>query len=178
MRYLVIALIFLTSGGGIGASAVQAALSTPPATPPKLDPNEPYTTKKCTGTVTGRVTSSTTIQIPRIGCVGFSGGYPVPGGFGNSGLGMVGGGGISFDVGPCRRPSRAAQANASVPLPNCSNKSWFTMTVQLANPADASKMPLGKLVTLKGDFRLITQDKVSYLLVQNAKVLYPDPFGR
>jgi hypothetical protein len=52
------------------------------------------------------------------------------------------------------------------------------MTVQLANPADASKMPLGKLVTLKGDVRLITQNKVSYLLVQNARFLYADPFGR
>jgi hypothetical protein len=52
------------------------------------------------------------------------------------------------------------------------------MTVLLANPADASKMPLGKLVTLKGDFFVITQNKVSYLFVQNAKVLYADPFGR
>ena len=52
------------------------------------------------------------------------------------------------------------------------------MTVQFANPADASKMPLGKLVTLKGDSRVITQNKVSYLLVQNARILYVDPFGR
>jgi hypothetical protein len=52
------------------------------------------------------------------------------------------------------------------------------MTVQLANPADASKMPLGKLVTLRGDFYVIIQNKVPYLLVQNARVRYVDPFGR
>jgi hypothetical protein len=52
------------------------------------------------------------------------------------------------------------------------------MTVQLANPADASKMALRKLVTLKGDFFVITKNKVHYLLVQNARVLYADPFGR
>jgi hypothetical protein len=54
----------------------------------------------------------------------------------------------------------------------------LAMTVQFANPADASKMPLDKLVTLKGDFLLITQNKVQYLLVQNARVLYVDPFDR
>jgi len=52
------------------------------------------------------------------------------------------------------------------------------MTVELANPADAGKMPLGKLVRLKGDFRFILQNKVQYLLMQNARVLYADPFGR
>jgi hypothetical protein len=52
------------------------------------------------------------------------------------------------------------------------------MTVQLANPADAGKMPLGKAVTLKGTFFVIVQNKVAYLLVKNARVLYADPFGR
>ena len=52
------------------------------------------------------------------------------------------------------------------------------MTVQFANPADVSKMPLGKLVTLEGDFLVITQNKVSYLFVQDARVPYVDPFGR
>jgi len=52
------------------------------------------------------------------------------------------------------------------------------MNVQLRNPADASKMPLGKLVTLKGDFYVIIQNKVAYPLAQNARVLYADPFGR
>jgi hypothetical protein len=52
------------------------------------------------------------------------------------------------------------------------------MTVQFANPVDATKMPPGKLVTLKGEFLVITQNKVSYLLTQNARFLYADPFGR
>jgi len=52
------------------------------------------------------------------------------------------------------------------------------MDVQLVNPADAGKMPLGKVVTLKGDFLVITQNKVEYWVLQNARVLYADPFGR
>jgi len=160
---------------------VQAASSTLPATAPRLDPNEPYKTRSCTGTVMGRVTSSTTIQFPRIACGVFSGGADGPGGQTGSG-GVGSSGGIAFDVGPCSRSrtlwGAEAARNVSVPVPDCPNKPWFTMTVQLANPADASKMPLGKLVTLKGVFLLITQGKVSYLLVQNARVVYGDPFDR
>ena len=155
----------------LSVGPLQAGLSTPPATPPKLDPNEPYKTRRCTGTVMGRVTSSTTIQMPRIACGDYDGG---------GGFYSYGNGGIFFDLGPCKRPrtSWAAEANVSEPLLSCPNRPWFTMTFQLANPADASKMPLGKLVTLKGDFLLITQNKVPYLLMQNARVLYVDPFGR
>ena len=61
---------------------------------------------------------------------------------------------------------------------DCPNRPWLTLHVQLANPADASKMPPGKLVTLTGDFSVITQNKTAYLLVQNARVLHGDPFGR
>ncbi len=39
-------------------------------------------------------------------------------------------------------------------------------------------MPPGKLVTLTGDFFVITKNKDYWLFVQNAKVLYADPFGR
>jgi hypothetical protein len=52
------------------------------------------------------------------------------------------------------------------------------MNVQLANPADASKMLLGKVVALRGDFFVITQNNVQYWGVKNARVLYVDPFDR
>jgi hypothetical protein len=35
------------------------------------------------------------------------------------------------------------------------------MTVQLANPADASKMPLGKLVTMRSDYFVIAADFIT-----------------
>lgn len=71
--------------------------------------------------------------------------------------------------GSCKGP------RTSVFTPNCPG---FAVTVEFANPAAAGKMPLGKLVRLKGDFRFIIQNKVQYLLMQNAKLLYTDPFGR
>ena len=52
--------------------------------------------------------------------------------------------------------------------PSCPS---HAMTVELENPADASKMPLGKLVRVKGDFRFIVQNKIVYLLMQNTRVL-------
>ena len=52
------------------------------------------------------------------------------------------------------------------------------MNVHLANPADANKMPLGKVVALRGDFSVITQNNIQYWVVENARVLYADPFGR
>jgi len=148
--------------------SVQAGLGTTPATPPNFDPNEQYAKRKChdvaNDTVTGRVTSSTTIQIPRFICRNF--------------IGSGEGGDIIFNVASCKRPRWPWDANASVPLSNCTNRPWFIMNVQLRNPADASKMPLGKLVTLKGDFYVIIQNKVAYPLAQNARILYADPFGR
>ena len=174
VRYLVLALIFLGAGSGMG----QVAWSAPSATPPRLDPNEPYKVKRCTGTVTGRVSSSTTIETPRLVCGGF--GSAGSDNYGNSNGGESGRDNLSFNSGACKRPGTlwAAEANLSAPVPSCTDRPWFTMTVQLANPADAGEMPVGRLVTLKGDFRHITQNKVSYLLVQNARVLYADPFGR
>jgi hypothetical protein len=171
MRYLVFALIFLNSGSGIEASAVQAALGTPPATSAKTDSNEPYVKRTCrdipNNTVTGRVTSSTTIQMPKFACVSEDGG----------GSRFYNGGGFGFGYWvPCK--------NHDLGTPSliwgrvCPNWPWLTMTVQLANPADAREMPLGKLVTLKGDFFVLTKNKVDYLFVQNARVLYDDPFGR
>jgi beta-lactamase regulating signal transducer with metallopeptidase domain len=159
--------------------SAQAALTTPPATAPRLDPNEPYKITACRvpqGSVTGRVTSPTTIQMPKFECYKPGGstlqGDPGPPGPWDKPA-------FSFNSGPCKNPVRESP---SLPwgryCPNTPNTPWLPMTVQLANPADASKMPLGKLVTLKGDFLVITQNKVSYLLVQNARVLYVDPFDR
>jgi hypothetical protein len=167
MRYLVFALIFLNSGSGIGASAVQAAWSTPPVIPTKTDSNEPYAKKTCrdvpNNTVMGRVTSSTTIQMPRFSCVSNLGG-------GNR---YYNGGSYCFALAcPCKNHATSDPIFGRVCPP------LLTMTVKLANQADSSKMPLGKLVTLKGDFFVITQNKIDYLFVQNARVLYTDPFGR
>lgn len=162
MRYLVFALIVLSSGSGIGAPAVHAALSTPPATQAMADLNEPYAKRTChsvpNNTVTGRVTSSTTIQMPKFRCR----------------RGDLDG--DAFNTGRCKDP--VDRTPNSVWGPYCQITPWLTMTVELANPADAGKMPLGKLVTLKGDFFVITKNKVSYLFVKSAKVLYADPFGR
>jgi beta-lactamase regulating signal transducer with metallopeptidase domain len=159
----------------LSVGPVQARLSTPPATLPKFDPNAPYEIRRCTGTVTGRVISPTAIQIPNVVCGGFSGD-----GSSNNGDGMGAYGGFALYSGACRGPQTlwAAEANLSVPLPSCTNRPLFTMAVEFANPADTDKIPLGKMVRLKGDFRFITQNKVRYLLVQNAKFLYADPFGR
>jgi hypothetical protein len=159
----------------LSVGPVHAALSTPPAIPAKLDTNEPYKIFACGevphGSITGRVSSSTTIQMPKFGCAR-------PGGSG-PGAGHDEGAGVGFNFGPCKNSVRSIP---SLPwgryCPNTPNTPWLTMTVQLANPADASKMPLGKLVTLKGDFFVLTKNNVSYLFVQNANVLYADPFGR
>ena len=158
------------------AGPVQAGLSTPPATPPDFDPNKPYEIRRCTGTVTGRVSSSTTIQLPGFSCGGY--GSIGSNGYGYSFTGGLGDGDISFYRGRCKAPRTLWAGMASVPVPVPSCPTGFTMTVELANPADAGKMPLGKLVRLKGDFRVLIQNKVAYLLMQNARVLYADPFGR
>jgi beta-lactamase regulating signal transducer with metallopeptidase domain len=163
----------------LSVGPVQAASNTPPAAPAMLDTNEPYRLTRCAsatsgdsaGFVTGRVTSSTTIQMPILSCLSGSGSAP-------EGGGNNGGGGSSIRVGfgpgfRCANPIRR-----SVWGYYCPNRPWATLTVQLANPSDARKMPLGKLVTLRGDFSVITQNKVQYWFVLNAKVLYADPFGR
>jgi hypothetical protein len=53
-----------------------------------------------------------------------------------------------------------------------------TMNVNLARPADAQKMLPGKVVTLSGDFSLITTNRFNFLIADNAKYLHGDPFGR
>ena len=154
----------------LSAGSAQAGLSAPH--PPDFDPNKPYAKMTCTNnTVTGRVTSSTTIQMPGFGCA-------------KLGIGTAAGGAtvsdtaaFSFKPGPCKNPAGAITSLRAWAR-YCPDTAGLTMTVQLANPGDASKMPLGKLVTLKGDFLVITQNKVSYLLVQNARVLYVDPLDR
>jgi hypothetical protein len=156
-----------TTTRDLSAEPVQEALSTPPSTPPDFNPNEPYAKKTCrdvpNGTVTGRATSSTTIQMPGFSCVSDLGGQNR----------YYKGGSYCFSLAcPCQNHATSDPIFGRVCLP------LLTMTVQLANRADASKMPLGKLVTLKGDFFVITQNKIDYLFVQNARVLYVDPFDR
>jgi len=164
------------------AGPAQAALSTPPATPPKLDANAPYKKMECgfiasgvgSGFVEGRVISSTTIQMPKLSCGGPGGVSFSAAGGGVDGVG--GGADVSFPMGPpC---DRAHSIRSSIWGRYCPNVPWAVMNVQLANPADASKMPLGKVVALRGDFFVITQNNVQYWGVQNARVLYVDPFDR
>jgi len=168
----------------LSVGSAQAGLSSPPAAPAESDLNEPDKITECGevphGSVTGRVTSSTTIQMPKFAC-----GRPGGGGGGAPDGGAPTGGGpggksvFNFNSGPCANPVRGS---ISLPwgnyCPNTPDAPWLTVTVQLANPADASKMPLGKLVTLRGDFFVITKNQVHYLIVKNARVLYVDPFDR
>ena len=155
----------------LSVGPVQAGLSTPPATPPDFDPSEPYDITTCNnvpdGTVTARVTSSTTIQMPKFSC-------------GRHIIGVEQA--LAGDNGDINYHGRCKNYAHSIPSSIwgrfCPITPWLTMTVQLANPADAGKMPLGKVVTLKGNFFVIAQNKVAYLLVKNARVLYADPFGR
>ena len=161
----------------LSAGPVQARLSTPSAAPPRLDTNAPYKMTMCnmldTGTLTGRVTSPTTIQLPSFGCARTSfGGLPGETGGGGNGYRM------SFDSGDACRKSHTKFIRGSILGPVCPIAPLLTVTVLLANPADSSKMPLGKVVTLKGDRFVITQNNVDYLGVKNASILYADPFGR
>jgi beta-lactamase regulating signal transducer with metallopeptidase domain len=53
-----------------------------------------------------------------------------------------------------------------------------TMNVNLATPVDAQKMLPGKVVTISGDFSLVTANQVNYLIADHARYLHGDPFGR
>jgi len=165
-----------TTTRNLSVGPVQAALSTPPATPAKTDSSEPYVKTTCNsvpgGAVTGRVTSSKTIQIPKFACQKFDGGAGITFNMGPFGRDFAT---LGRYPGPCEHPTPTLIWGRV-----CPNIPWLTLYVQLANPADASKMPLGKLVKLNGDFFVITKNKDYRLFVQNAKVLHadPDPFGR
>ena len=52
------------------------------------------------------------------------------------------------------------------------------MNVRLTEPADAAKMLPGKLVRLAGNFRVSRQNRIAYLAVADAKVIWSDPFER
>ena len=52
------------------------------------------------------------------------------------------------------------------------------MNVQFSDAADAARMHPGKLVTLRGDFRLAIKNHNSYLIAMKARYLYGDPFDR
>jgi len=121
------------------------------------------------------VTSSTTIQMPKLSCGGAGGISFAAAGGGVDGVSGGSGASVSFPMGPCDRHDAI---HNSIWGRYCSNRPWATMNVQLANPADAGKMPLGKVVALRGDFFVIIQNNVQYWGVQNARVLYADPFGR
>ncbi len=81
-------------------------------------------------------------------------------------------------------PSGTVSAR-DIPLGDCplastttahKNKCKFdvVLNVRLANPAEAAKMIPGKLVRLGGDFRVWKEDKLDYVAVANAKVLFTD----
>jgi hypothetical protein len=52
------------------------------------------------------------------------------------------------------------------------------LNVQLADPADAAKMQVGKMVRLSGAFRVGRENRIDYVSVANAKVIWTDPFDR
>jgi hypothetical protein len=56
---------------------------------------------------------------------------------------------------------------------SCPTRPLLRMNVELDDPADASKMRPGEVVTLAGSFKAITQN--NELIVQNAKFLHDDP---
>jgi hypothetical protein len=112
------------------------------------------------GIFMGRVTSSTTVQMPYFAACRKTYGYRA--GWGN--------------WRSCEYHTNIIRS--SIWGRYCPIEPWFTVTVLFANPADASKMPLGKVVRLKGAPFVITQNKVDYLGVKDARVLYADPFGR
>jgi beta-lactamase regulating signal transducer with metallopeptidase domain len=124
-------------------------------TPAKSGPNEPRIKATCfdvpNNSVTGRVVSSKAIELHNFSCRREE----------QNGLPLF------YVPGPCK--------NTLVPR-SCENRFPLTMNVELADPADASKMHPGALVTLKGIFRVYTQNNVDYLFVQEAKVLHGDPF--
>ena len=76
---------------------------------------------------------------------------------------------LFYVSGPCKN-------YGTVVLRSCENRFPLTMNVELAEPADAIKMHPGELVTLGGDFQVITQNNLDFLIVRNAKGLHGDPF--
>ena len=163
----------------LSVQRVQASLSTPPATLPKLDTNAPYEITRCDlvgsesggdsdGTLMGRVTSSTTVQVPSFDFCRRHGYWKKRYGY-RAGWGPGGGG-------PCE--NRTHTILSSIWGRYCPAEPWFTINLLFANPAEASKMPLGRAVRLKGVPFIITQNNVDYLGLKDAKVLYADPFGR
>ncbi len=64
-----------------------------------------------------------------------------------------------------------------VPSDQRPDKSVVTMNVRLARPEDAQRMLPGKIVTLSGDFSVVTTNRANYLIADNAKYLHDNPFG-
>lgn len=121
-------------------------------------PNVPDNSQLCQNlnSVTGRVVSAMVIQMPGVDCWGDPYWYT----------------GKSFghrhgNVTSTRLGQATPRGNGAV-----------TMNVHLADPADASKMQPGKMVTLSAVFRVVTFNHVDYLIADNAKYLHGDPFGR
>ena len=52
-----------------------------------------------------------------------------------------------------------------------------TMKVRLADPADAGKMQMNRVVQLGGDVRVSTQNHTDDLVLENARIVQADPFG-
>jgi len=68
-------------------------------------------------------------------------------------------------------PKRFSQGRGSCPFD-------VKLNVKLADPAEASKMQPGKMLSLVGVFRVAIEHHVVYLTVTNAKVIWVDTFGR
>jgi beta-lactamase regulating signal transducer with metallopeptidase domain len=145
------------------AAAATLLPADPTARPATAGSNELPTVYRCnTKNVSGLVISPVAIRLQGFSC--FSDGSVV-----------------NFGSCPNARPdggrpdlTAANRLRGTVPSPSC--KFTVIMNVQLAKPADASKMQPGKIVRLAGDFRIARENHVDYLTAGNANILYVDPF--
>jgi beta-lactamase regulating signal transducer with metallopeptidase domain len=147
------------------AGDAQASLNNSTAAPTKVSSDGPPTTYPChyDNPVWGRVISPEVIQMTGFSChLGYLGGF----GFGSC---------PNWSANPSAYVGSLVRPPAFRP-PAC--KFDVTMNVHLADPADASKMQPGKIVSLAGDFRAAKEHGIAYITVTNAKVLYVDPFDR
>ncbi len=144
----------------VASVSVQAPLIMPmiipAATPAKAGPETVIACRNAS--IFGRVISSQAIQMQGFTCFADA----------NSSAASAPG---SHDIalGSCPLAS-----TTSAHKPDCK---WdVALNVHLADPADAGKMQIGKLVRLGGDFHLVRRDAGDYLFVDKAKILFRDNF--
>ena len=150
---------------------VQASLANP--TPAKPGSHEPPTAYTCRNTkVFGRVISSEAIQMQGFRCFLRS---REAGEVRYGSCPLLSTAGPSF-ISTGTRLRQAEDDALSRGRGSCPFD--VTMNVKLADPAEASKMQPGKMLSLAGDFRVTTEHRIVYLTVTNAKVIWFDPFDR